>query len=499
MKKMTRIFLVAVLGLGLTAFGCDNGGGGDDPEPGVDTMVGEDTIDPPTCDPACDDGFTCVDGACVEDVVEGCDPACDDGFTCVDGACVEDVVEGCDPACDDGFTCVDGACVEDVVEGCDPACDDGFTCVDGACVEDMVCEPPVQDPDFVGKDKCIQCHGGMHPEVVDNWIHSGHGYKLNPVIDGQPPIYPDFAKKWWTEPFFDLLPGLGYTWDDITYVIGGYGWKARFIGMDGYIITGTEENPGVQWNLWTEEYVGYHTGEVKAYNCGACHTTGWVAADPDCPPNPDMPGFQGVYTDPQVSCEACHGGGAEHAANPSKDNIGDPTDSCINCHIRGTDPEFIPAKGGLTQHHEQSYEMLASPHAALSCSACHDPHAGTKYDADAPGEGVRTTCKTCHDDVVVNAPHDMSATCVDCHMPLTTKSATSVTIGEGDDAVLYGDIAGHIFKLTLDPAATLTAKDADDKEYTNDSVPVLYACKKCHASKTLDAAISGGANIHPND
>ena len=268
--------------------------------------------------------------------------------------------------------------------------------------------------------------------------------------------------------------------------------------MDGYIITGTEETPGVQWNLWTEEYVAYHTGEMKGYNCGTCHTTGWVASDPDCPPNPDMPGFMGVYTDPQVSCEACHGAGAEHAANPSPDNLENPHDSCIKCHIRGDDPEFIPASGGLTKHHEQSYEMLASPHAALTCGACHDAHASTKYDADAPGEGIHTNCTTCHTDVVVNAPHDMAATCVDCHMPLTTKSATKFTVGEGDDAVTYGDIAGHLFALTLDPEATLTAKNADDAEYTNAEVPVIFACKKCHEGKTVESAISGGANIHPD-
>jgi len=36
-------------------------------------------------------------------------------------------------------------------------------------------------------------------------------------------------------------PPEGYTWDDITYVIGGYNWKARFIGTEGYIITGDED------------------------------------------------------------------------------------------------------------------------------------------------------------------------------------------------------------------------------------------------------------------
>jgi hypothetical protein len=37
----------------------------------------------------------------------------------------------------------------------------------------------------------------------------------------------------------------GYTWDDISYVIGGYNWKARFINAEGYIIT---DKPGESGN-----------------------------------------------------------------------------------------------------------------------------------------------------------------------------------------------------------------------------------------------------------
>ncbi len=29
-------------------------------------------------------------------------------------------------------------------------------------------------------------------------------------------------------------PPEGYTWEDISYVIGGYGWKARFIDLEGH-------------------------------------------------------------------------------------------------------------------------------------------------------------------------------------------------------------------------------------------------------------------------
>jgi len=51
-------------------------------------------------------------------------------------------------------------------------------------------------------------------------MKSGHAWKLNPVVNGQPPEYP-FTQI--TE-----LPQ-GYTWDDILFIIGGYNWKARFV------------------------------------------------------------------------------------------------------------------------------------------------------------------------------------------------------------------------------------------------------------------------------
>ena len=68
---------------------------------------------------------------------------------------------------------------------------------------------------------------------------SGHPWKLNKVVDGQPPEYP----------FTEVPePPEGVTWDDVAYVIGGYNWKARFIGQDGFIITG-DEDATTQYNF----------------------------------------------------------------------------------------------------------------------------------------------------------------------------------------------------------------------------------------------------------
>ena len=110
-------------------------------------------------------------------------------------------------------------------------------------------------PQFIGSEACAECH----QETYDVFMRSGHPYKLNRVVDGQPPEYP------FTE-VVDVPEG--YTWDDISYVIGGYNWKARFIDKDGFIITG-DENATTQYNFYNEEldmgdsWVAYHAGEEK--------------------------------------------------------------------------------------------------------------------------------------------------------------------------------------------------------------------------------------------
>ncbi|TNF37793.1 MAG: tetrathionate reductase family octaheme c-type cytochrome [Deltaproteobacteria bacterium] len=134
-----------------TGFSCVDGACVEDAcdpacDAGYTCHAGQCEEDEVTCDPTCDAGYTCQDGQCVEDA---CDPTCDTGYTCQAGQCVED---GCDPACDTGYTCQAGQCVED---GCDPACDTGYTCQAGQCVEDA-CDPAC--------DTGYTCHAGQCEE-----------------------------------------------------------------------------------------------------------------------------------------------------------------------------------------------------------------------------------------------------------------------------------------------------------------------------------------------
>ncbi len=77
--------------------------------------------------------------------------------------------------------------------------------VDGRDGEDGVNYTP---PSYVGTETCQECH----EDIYKSFMKTGHPYKLNKVVDGKRPKYP----------YSEVPdPPEGYTWDDISYVIGG--------------------------------------------------------------------------------------------------------------------------------------------------------------------------------------------------------------------------------------------------------------------------------------
>jgi len=326
--------------------------------------------------------------------------------------------------------------------------------------------------DYVGAKICSGCH----TDIYDVFIKSGHPYKLNAVVDGQPPEYP-FTEV--TE-----LPE-GYTWDDILYVIGGYNWKYRFVGKDGYIITNPKDGVDAEFlnqynfpNPVTGSEGGwekYHSGEEGVqYDCGACHTTGYnpTAAN-------ELPGIVGTWAEPGIQCEECHGPGSLHITNPRgfAMEINRDAEQCGACHRRGG-VEMVNASGGFIQHHEQYEEIYQSKHLTLNCVTCHDPHAGViqlrkAAEADPTVAVTRTRCENCHfqqaqfQDSMV---HPAFVQCIDCHMPRITKSAT------GNAEKFTGDIRTHL--MAIDPYQI--GQFSEDGSTALSQVSLDFACRNCH-------------------
>ena len=311
---------------------------------------------------------------------------------------------------------------------------------------------------WAGSEVCADCHYDNY----NDFRVSGHPYKIVPAEEGQVrPI-----------PLPEMSCGTGEQceWPDITYVVGGYKWKSRYLGTDGYVITANGMN---QFNYATGGWVDYHTDEIKPYDCGSCHTTGWVAnPDPtDLTGNQDgLAGIWGTWEFPGVQCEQCHGPSA-HFGDSFEPGDGSGA-FCGTCHIRG-DENTIPAKGGFIRHHEQWNEMNASPHAALDCTACHDPHKRSEYS-------IHTTCEDCHPDQAASYAGTImevaGVECYDCHMPYASKSAVAFS-------PYKGDVRTHLF--TINPArnATMFTEDGLFVEldaFGKASVTVDFACRGCH-------------------
>jgi hypothetical protein len=355
--------------------------------------------------------------------------------------------------------------------------------------------------EYVGSAACISCHQNTTPDIVNEYIKSGHPYKLN-AVDGAPPTYPEN-----TSPGVPNTPP-GTEWSDFAYVIGGYGWKARFVKPDGRVYT---TGDSVQYNLADGSWVAYHKGEDKKYDysCFQCHTTAPTAEGSwNGVPEDSM----GVFGEPGVRCEGCHGPGSDHVANPSgvKPPIQDvdlSKNRCVECHQRGSATNAIPASGGYVRHHEQGNTMAASKHgdgvgAELTCVSCHNPHVALRYpEAAGDGfDGLNATCETCHFDKEIklnDGTKDIS--CQSCHMPLASKSALGTQVGNG----WKGDLPTHLWGINTE-AVTREAMFTDDgglvalDEDGLGKVTLDFACLACHTDKTVDWASGYAAKIHEN-
>ncbi len=222
--------------------------------------------------------------------------------------------------------------------------------------------------------------GICHPDQYAAWKLSGHAWKLNKVLGG-PPDYPFGTVP---NPPRETGAGPAIDWSEVSYVIGGYKWKARFMNPEGFIW----EGPDVQYNLAPRTFGRYNKDArqaTKPYDCGSCHTTGWVPFAEDGKRQDDLPGMDGTFAETGIACEACHGRGDAHVnvmreaadSEPEAKFIvrEDSFDTCRDCHSRDAQHR-IAASGSLIEHHEQYDEII------------------TSAKADGPGRISRATAAT---------------------------------------------------------------------------------------------------------
>jgi predicted CXXCH cytochrome family protein len=186
-------------------------------------------------------------------------------------------------------------------------------------------------------------------------------------------------------------------------------------------------------------------------SCLACHTS-----------NSQLPiaGTENRYKPPLfvhggITCERCHGAGAQHVAQPSATNIVNPNKLapnrrdaiCMQCHFEGkvaiqrpgralADFEpgdnlsdyvhyylvsvgFADGLGALSQTEALAQSTCKRKSGArMSCTSCHDPHySPEEYEKVAYYRGK---CLNCHGEKFAAKHHAKQPDCRSCHMAAAT-------------------------------------------------------------------------------
>jgi len=369
-----------------------------------------------------------------------------------------------------------------------------------------VSDPTNKGADFVGSSACVECHaeiGAWHQ------LH-GHAHQLTPIL-GSAPSFPAQAQRAGVPE-----PPVGFAWTDISWMVGGYTKKARFIDRDGFLLTSGGTGVDSQWNLSfpsNGSEAGFAPFESERMeplpydeSCFRCHTTG---AQPFNPAEPRFqegrPGLQGTWAEAGIQCESCHGPGSHHFGSEGAEVVIDRSaifvdpngaNSCNDCHNRraGAAAGVIRAADSFIEAEQQYAELMASGgHAEFACTFCHDPHHSVVYDRP---NAIRNECTACHaeQNMALHAGFEFrrgdyveTLSCESCHMPFATRSATSATPDVVGDIGRMGDTRTHIFRVEtdedkLDFASMFAENGAAVRQDAQGraAVTVDFVCLRCH-------------------
>ncbi len=307
--------------------------------------------------------------------------------------------------------------------------------------------------EYVGPEACTPCHAGMaanyanspmlrsvSPAATDQILSSRPNltYQIGPYTysirrGGDQSIYSvsDGSKVISTPLLWAFGLGKGVIGQTYLYRLesGLYETHVSYYDkLDGLDITTGHERkiPGS-----LEDAHGKFLHESVARQCFACHNTASITED-RLDPGKMIVG---------VTCEACHGPGAKHAAlmtagekspanklilNPARLTPKDQTDFCGACHRTWWDVKLLDERGldnvRFHPYRLQSSRCWTVEDERITCAACHDPHgspSGKHVDYDEK-------CLACHAISSGSAAKPAGSTrpcpvarkdCADCHMP----------------------------------------------------------------------------------
>jgi hypothetical protein len=318
---------------------------------------------------------------------------------------------------------------------------------------------PVKNATYVGASACTKCH-----EEESRTQHAtAMGRALEPVATSEIlRSYPDltFRSGPYTykitrrgdQSIYSVMDGKRTISAPILYAFGqGKAGQTYIFLRDGAFqesrVSFYKKIKGLDWTIGyereppptLEEAIGRTVSMDEARNCFGCHSTA-ATSGPQLQLERMMPG---------VSCEACHGPGADHITamelkdltnkrifNPGSMNADELSQEfCGSCHRSAEQVSANSTLRGLNSVRFQPYRLFTSRghdpfDERLACTACHNPHQDPKHD-DAFYDGK---CFSCHrsseslksatlakeesDDGRDAKPCPVSQkSCASCHMP----------------------------------------------------------------------------------
>lgn len=226
--------------------------------------------------------------------------------------------------------------------------------------------------------------------------------------------------------------------------------------------------------------------------CLECHATYIRALSTD----PATNQYDRKTLVPGISCESCHGPGANHAQqemhsattakepsilNPAKFSRDLQVDLCAECHNGIQREGLAPAFSYIPGHPLKEYfKQLPSPDVEhpdvhgnqvgllqrskcyrssekMSCSTCHDVHT-----TGQSLESYSAKCLTCHNwqscRMSKRIGHEIMNKCIDCHMPI---EETNVIVSQTAGQVAHAKMRNHWIKVYADVRLPANGRKAD--------------------------------------
>ena len=332
---------------------------------------------------------------------------------------------------------------------------------------------PDGSPTYVGAASCKECHN----EEFCSWESSHHHFAM--AKPDARTVLGDFEAKPFVShgvetrfaerggQYFMTTEGA----DGKTHeypVAFTFGWTP----LQQYVLdlgNGRMQVPAVAWDEIQKRWYSIYdepippgdelhwTGPQFTWNhmCVECHVTDFAKGF-----DASIDGYKTRWSEPNVSCEACHGPSSEHVALEGKGGLvlnvkgrgSRQVESCAPCHSRRSrltptddlsepflsnyDPALLTE--GLYhadgQIEDEVYVwgsfMQSKMHSVgVQCSDCHDSHNGqllregdalcTHCHQETPPEEFPTLKKRVYDDVIHHGhtPETEGSACVECHMP----------------------------------------------------------------------------------